>query len=198
MNDSFSPVSPTERLAVWFSSISHHLALLVAWVAMCGSLYFSEVLRWQPCVLCWYQRILMYPLALLIAVGLLQRDTRVHRYVFPQALLGACFSLYHYLLIKTDWLPPPPCVDGVPCTVDYLNIAGFINIPFLALVAFLLISFFMLVRILVPTDPDLNDELGENAQPIAARGLFGLGVSDLAVFGIIVGVVGTFIAASRS
>jgi disulfide bond formation protein DsbB len=52
-------------------------------------------------------------------------------------------SLYHYLLIKTDWFPPPPCLDGVPCTVDYFNILGFINIPFMALVAFFIITVMM-------------------------------------------------------
>ena len=49
---------------------SRHIALFAAWVAMCGSLFFSEVLGWQPCVLCWYQRILMYPLAILLAIGI--------------------------------------------------------------------------------------------------------------------------------
>lgn len=54
--------------------VSRHIALLAAWIATCGSLFFSEVLGWVPCVLCWYQRILMYPLALLLAIGIVRRD----------------------------------------------------------------------------------------------------------------------------
>jgi disulfide bond formation protein DsbB len=121
--------------------IARHIALLAAWIATGGSLFFSEVFGWIPCQLCWYQRILMYPLAILIAVGILRRDRGLHLYVLPLSLFGGSISLYHYLLIKTDWFIPPPCAGGVPCNVDYIDIMGFINIPFLALIAFLIISF---------------------------------------------------------
>ncbi|MCS6841702.1 MAG: disulfide bond formation protein B [Roseiflexaceae bacterium] len=132
-----------DRLSAFFAAYGKHLALLQATVATCGSLFMSEALGWIPCVLCWYQRILMYPLVFLILIGILRRDRGLHLYVLPLSLLGAGTSLYHYLLIKTDWLPPPPCVDGIPCTVDYLDILGFINVPFMALTAFLIISFLM-------------------------------------------------------
>jgi disulfide bond formation protein DsbB len=126
----------------------------------------------------------------------------MHRYVLPIALLGSCFSLYHYLLIKTDWLPSPPCLDGIPCTVDYLNWLGFINIPFLALTAFLLISLLMAVRLLVPTDQDLLEDsaIGEETAPAerpAPSRLAGLGWSDAAVFAIIIAVVTAFVVAGR-
>ncbi len=116
------------------------VALLASWVAMCGSLFFSEVLGWQPCLLCWYQRILMYPLAVILSVGILRRDRGVHLYALPLSIIGAGVSLYHYLLIKTTWFPPPACSVTVPCNVDYINWLGFINIPFLALTAFLIIT----------------------------------------------------------
>jgi disulfide bond formation protein DsbB len=132
-----------DRLTAFFAHYGRHLALLQATVATCGSLFMSEALGWPPCVLCWYQRILMYPLVFLILIGILRRDRGLHLYVLPLSLFGACTSLYHYLLVKTDWLPPPPCVDGIPCTVDYLDILGFINVPFMALTAFLIISFLM-------------------------------------------------------
>mgnify|MGYP001119293273 CR=1 FL=1 len=132
-----------DRLSAFFAAYGRHLALLQAMVATCGSLFMSEALGWPPCVLCWYQRILMYPLVFLILIGILRRDRGLHLYVLPLSLFGACISLYHYLLIKTDWLPPPPCVDGIPCTVDYLDILGFINVPFMAMTAFLIISFLM-------------------------------------------------------
>ena len=148
-----NPPTPTDQeagasgrsggLVDLLGAASHHVALLAAWIAMCGSLFFSEVLGWPPCLLCWYQRILMYPLTLLIAIGILRRDHGLHLYVLPFSALGACVSLYHYLLIKTDWFPPPPCNVGIPCTVDYLNVFGFINIPFLALTAFAIITAMM-------------------------------------------------------
>lgn len=122
------------------AQISRFIALSAAWVATCGSLFFSEALGWIPCSLCWYQRILMYPISILIAVGLIRRDPALHTYVLPFSMGGAVVALYHYLIQKTDWLPPPLCSVGVPCTVDYINWLGFITIPFLALTAFVIIS----------------------------------------------------------
>lgn len=174
------------------AAFSRYVALLVAWTATCGSLFFSEVLHFIPCVLCWYQRILMYPLGVVLAIGILRRDTRLHLNVLPFSIVGAGMSLYHYLLIKTDWFPPPPCVAGIPCTVDYLNWLGFINIPFLALTAFLLINFAMAVSSLLaeqtgdtPPTPD---------RPVRqAHSLTG----SLAVFGVIAAVILAFALAAR-
>src|SRR5262245_21617994 len=67
---------------------SRHIALLAAWIATCGSLFFSEVLGWRPCELCWYQRILMYPLAILLAIGIFRRDRGLHLYVLPFSIAG--------------------------------------------------------------------------------------------------------------
>jgi disulfide bond formation protein DsbB len=117
------------------------VALAAAWVAMLGSLYFSEVLHWTPCTLCWYQRILMYPLTLVLLVGILRKDDGVPFYVLPLSILGILVSTYHYLLQKTDlFQESAACAAGVPCSVDYLNLAGFITIPFLALTAFVIIT----------------------------------------------------------
>lgn len=176
--------------------IEHILALLVAWIATCGSLFFSEALGWLPCVLCWYQRILMYPLSILLAVGLLRRDAQLHWYVLPFTSIGACVSLYHYLLVKTDWLPPPPCVAGIPCTVEYLNWLGFINIPFLALTAFLLISFLMVAAMTsVPGAGDDTAVAEEDA--LTQHGLLARAGRPLVVSGMIVSVVTAFLIAAR-
>ncbi|NJM06403.1 disulfide bond formation protein B [Candidatus Gracilibacteria bacterium] len=114
-----------------------HIALLATWIATCGSLFFSEVLGWQPCLFCWYQRILMYPLAIILTVGILRNDRGMAAYVLPFSIAGVFMSTYHYLLIRAPrFFPPPPCTDGVPCSVDYINWLGFINIPTLALIAF--------------------------------------------------------------
>ncbi|GAB4428941.1 MAG: hypothetical protein OHK0015_12310 [Chloroflexi bacterium OHK40] len=169
--------------------LSRYVALLAAWLATGGSLFFSEVLGWMPCTLCWYQRILMYPLSITLAVGILRRDDGLHRYVLPFSLTGAGVSLYHYLLIKTDWFPPPPCRAGVPCTVDYLDIFGFINIPFMALTAFLIISLMMVVSRFAPfEEPDAG-------APAGARAL--ITPAALPVYGIVVAVVAAFVLTAQ-
>ena len=124
---------------------SRYVALLAAWIATCGSLFFSEVLGWVPCLLCWYQRILMYPLALILAVGLLRRDKDIHKYALVLSIPGIFVSLFHYLDQKTDLVKAfVPCTVGVPCSADYLNaFGGIVTIPFLALIAFLIITFCM-------------------------------------------------------
>ncbi|NJL03531.1 MAG: disulfide bond formation protein B [Chloroflexaceae bacterium] len=140
-----------------FSDVGLLVALLAACLATVGSLFFSEVWGWIPCLLCWYQRILMYPLVAVLAVGILRRDPAVYAYVLPLSLAGMAMSLYHYLLIKTDLFPPPACQAGIPCDVDYLNLFGFINIPFLALLAFAIISVGVALQSAAPSpDPDAD------------------------------------------
>lgn len=126
---------------------TRYIALLAAVIATGGSLFFSEVLGWLPCELCWFQRILMYPLALILTVGILRDDRGVHLYVLPLSLAGMAVALYHYLQVLLV-IAPSPCQGGVPCSVDYLTpiLTGplsFIKIPFLALVAFTVISVMM-------------------------------------------------------
>lgn len=116
------------------------LALAVAWTATMGSLYFSEVAHFAPCRLCWFQRILMYPLALVLPVGLLRRDRGLAWYVVPPALLGWLIAGYHVLLQKTSWFKDACAANGeVPCSSDYIYWLGFITIPVLSLTAFTLI-----------------------------------------------------------
>ena len=116
-------------------------ALAVAVVATFGSLYFSNIAGFPPCVLCWYQRILMYPIVIIAGMSIVRNDIAgIPLLVLPFSVPGALLALYHYLLIKTDWFPPPACNTGVPCTVDYIDLYGFINIPFMSLTAFVLIS----------------------------------------------------------
>lgn len=141
---SSSEALPAEARGDLLTAATRHIALLTAIVATCGSLYFSEVLRWIPCQLCWYQRILMYPLVVILTVGILRDDRGLHLYALPLALGGIAVSLAHYLEVL-GIIPPSACVGSVPCSIDYLTpiLTGplaFIKIPFLALVAFAIIS----------------------------------------------------------
>ncbi len=150
-----------ERASSWLNRNSMYIALLAAWIAMCGSLYFSEVKGYVPCVLCWYQRILMYPLAAIIAIGLLRRDWHLPYYVLPFSLFGLCVSTYHYLLEKTDiFAGAAACRQGVSCTTQWINWFGFVTIPFLALIGFLIITL-MSVIALVNREPVGEDEEGD-------------------------------------
>lgn len=118
-----------------------YIAWTQALIATLGSLFFSEVMQLPPCVLCWYQRIAMYPLVVVLAVGILLRESRLRLYVLPLSLTGLAISVYHNLLYY-NVIPEAmiPCTMGVSCTTRQLEWLGFITIPLLALVAFAIIS----------------------------------------------------------
>lgn len=133
------------RISELLDRYSLHVALLAAWIAMLGSLYFSEVKGYVPCELCWYQRILMYPLTLILTIGLLRKDNNLPLLVLPLSSLGFLIALYHYLLEKTDIFPAHACSAGVSCTATWINWFGFITIPFLSLVAFTVITLMSII-----------------------------------------------------
>lgn len=124
-----------------------YLAWTQALVAMSGSLFFSEVLGYPPCVLCWYQRIAMYPLVIVLAVGILRRDRRIHLSVLPLSVIGLAIAVYHNLLY-VGIIPEAmsACRAGVSCTTKFFEWFGFITIPFLSLTAFTVITILMLIN----------------------------------------------------
>lgn len=149
-----------DRFAQWLDRYSLYLALPVAWVAMLGSLYFSEVQHFAPCALCWYQRILMYPLAGILVIGLLRRDDGLAAYLLPFSIIGIGIASYHYLLQKTLWFgAPSACGAGPSCGGAWINWWGFVTIPFLALIAFMMITLLALVAFFVPEE-DLDEASG--------------------------------------
>lgn len=120
-------------------------AWLVSIAATVGSLYFSEVRMFVPCALCWWQRILMYPLVVVLGVATVRQDLTAWRTALPLSLIGLGTATYQYLLQKVPGLAPPAsCASGVPCNVQYIDWFGFVTIPFLAGVAFLIITIAML------------------------------------------------------
>lgn len=116
-------------------------AWLMALLGTVGSLFFSDVMGYAPCVLCWYQRIALYPLVLIIGVGIATGDKRVGRYAFPLILVGLGIAIYHNLLYY-GFIPESitPCTEGVPCNAVQLELLGFITIPFMALVGFVSVA----------------------------------------------------------
>jgi disulfide bond formation protein DsbB len=122
-------------------AIFPYAAWFVALVATAGSLFFSEVMDLPPCILCWYQRIAMYPLVVIIAVGIATRDMRWKFYALPLSLIGLAISIYHNLLYY-NLIPESitPCKEGLSCTTVQIEWLGFITIPLMALTAFILVS----------------------------------------------------------
>ncbi len=116
------------------------LAWIVATLATLGSLFFSEVMHYPPCVLCWYQRICMYPLCFIFLMGMFPLNKFVTRYSLPLAITGWFISFYHNLLYYKI-LPESagPCVKGISCTTVFFNWFGFITIPLLSMISFSLI-----------------------------------------------------------
>lgn len=123
-----------------------YIAWVQAWVAMLGSLFFSEVMKFTPCTLCWYQRICMYPLVLILGAGIYFKKKDAHIYALPLAIVGFFIALYHNLLyfnfIRENIAL---CAKGVSCTTKYFAIFGFITIPLLSFVAFSVIIACLLV-----------------------------------------------------
>lgn len=128
-----------------FRRYGPYFAFIVALTATAGSLYYSEVRHFTPCTLCWYQRILMYPLVLIILVAIVERDKLLANFVLPFSVIGAFVSTYHYLVEWEVFGSPTSCEATIPCSYRWVNYFGFISIPFMALVAFLMITVIMIV-----------------------------------------------------
>lgn len=121
-------------------------AWIVSIVALLGSLYFSEVKHFIPCEMCWYQRILMYPLVIILGFASLSGQYIFKALVMCFSVIGLCFSVFHYMEQKVPGFASiKPCTSGVPCSSMYINWFGFITIPFLAATAFLIITILMLL-----------------------------------------------------
>lgn len=116
------------------------LAWLVALVSMVGSLIYSEVIHFVPCRLCWFQRIAMYPMAVILLVGAIRREFQVKYYALPLALIGLGISVYHYIIQRFPSLESGACDPSAPCSAVYVDIFDFISIPFMAGMGFIVIA----------------------------------------------------------
>ena len=123
---------------------SRWLAFAIAATAMAGSLYFSEVHEFEPCKLCWYQRIAMFSSAIVLLVAALRRDRNARWYVVPLAGAGIVVSIYHYLLEWYPQLETGACSVSVPCTAVWYREFGFVTLSFSALCGFAAILALML------------------------------------------------------
>ncbi|GAA0448032.1 MAG: disulfide oxidoreductase [Bacillota bacterium] len=125
------------------SKRAENLLLLIwaqAFIALLGSLFFSEVMNYEPCELCWFQRILMYPLVIIYGVAAVKKDLSIALPGLIMSGIGMFVSTYHYLVQKLPALQDTGGACGlVPCNLTYVNYFGFVSIPFLAGTAFIII-----------------------------------------------------------
>lgn len=128
-------------------SVENHglwLAWAIAAIATAGSLYYSEIAHFVPCKLCWFQRIAMYPLSVILLIAAWRRDHGIRIYVTPVVVIGALISIYHYLIERfPSWSGTASCDPTAPCTTVWVWEFGFISIPFMALSGFAAIAVLM-------------------------------------------------------
>jgi disulfide bond formation protein DsbB len=140
-----------------FEHEQHHLitlAWMVALTAMAGSLFFSAGVGFVPCHLCWYQRIMMYPLVLVLGVGVVRSDPSVWKFAIPLPLVGVLISTYHVVVQLRPSVQLTQCEASAPCSARYVAVFGFVSIPVMAGAAFLLIAALLLtVRYVRDSDP---------------------------------------------
>lgn len=132
------------KLILFLQDYGVQLALAPALAALLGSLYFSEISGFEPCRLCWFQRILMYPLTVLILVGIFNYDELLPKYILPLSITGMGVSTYHIMVENHVFGGTAVCSVGVSCAIKYINLFGFITIPVMALTAFTMITALMI------------------------------------------------------
>ena len=133
-------------------------AWTIAFIATAGSLYFSEIVGFVPCPFCWYQRFAMYPLVLVLGVGLVRPPARIWRFTLPLPVIGLAIAAYHVALQFRPTLDLVPCGGGVPCSGRYVAVFGFISIPAMAGAAFLMIAALLLLLRQLERDAPGSDE----------------------------------------
>ena len=134
MNDTQPSARARDESMAWTLIFT---AWLIATASTLGALFFTEIMQLTPCSLCWYQRILMFPLVLILPIGLFPFDWKVVRYALPLAIIGWLFAVFHMLLVagvRPEKMEP--CVQGVPCSEKVIDWFGFVTIPLLSVAAF--------------------------------------------------------------
>lgn len=121
-------------------------AAAIATVCTFGSLYLSEIAKFTPCKFCWYQRIAMYPAALLLLLAAVRRDGAVRRFVGPLVGVGAFVSLYHVLLERFPNLESGSCDPDNPCSLIWFEKFGYVTIPVMALTGFVGVMVALLIH----------------------------------------------------
>ena len=146
---------PLAAVRSWLWGYELWAAFVVAAIATGGSLFLSQVAGFVPCELCWFQRICMYPLSLLCLFGAVHGDTKLARYLLPFPVIGAGISIYHILVENHVVSQAQECLASAPggCATKWINEFGFVTIPTLALVGFVLLIEFLALAAADSSEP---------------------------------------------
>lgn len=121
-----------------------YMAWLIALIGLLCSVFFGELLHHEPCRLCWYQRVCLFPLVLILGIAAYKEDARIIVYAMPLALLGIFFALYQVLGIFIPKMSTPAlCGYKINCSEQLMEFWGFLSFPLISLIGFLLIFFFL-------------------------------------------------------
>jgi len=125
---------------------SLYISWSIALIATFGSLYFSEIKHWEPCTLCWYQRIALFPLVIILGIAAVKNDRLIGRYLFLQIAVGALFSLYQFLQESVPHLSfLAICDPKSSCTSNHFALFSLVPLPLLSFIAFLGILLFLVL-----------------------------------------------------
>ncbi len=136
-----------DQLRKTIQPYSYHLAFLLSLIATLASLFLSEAVKFQPCILCWYQRVMMYPQPILLYISLVRNERFLKPYLITMSVIGAVVSAYHYGLQRFPQSLYAPCntdLSGVSCIKGYLFYFGYMSFPLMALTVFVLLIILML------------------------------------------------------
>lgn len=128
----------------FLKNYSLYLAWLITLIGLVCSIFFGEMLHHEPCRLCWLQRICLFPLALILGIGVYRNDSRIAIYAFPLALLGALLALYQVLgMFVPAFHTKGLCGSRTNCSENMVELWGFLSFPLVSLAGFILLSFFL-------------------------------------------------------
>lgn len=158
-------LSPLKRI---LNSYSYIFMFIITLTATLGSLFYSEIAKFTPCVLCWYQRIMMYPQPLMLYVGMARNERVLKPYLLVLNIIGFCIALYHYTLQRFPNQVLSPCSvvgTSTSCIKGYTFSYGYISIPFMALTAFALnMAILLYTSSPIKSEATRNGDLPDNTK----------------------------------
>ena len=130
----------------FFQEYGLFLAWLIALITMLATLAMDQVLRWPVCLLCWYQRVAIYPLVILLGIAVYRDDRHIIPYALPFCVIGFLLALYQYLeQMVPGFAPISVCTESLPCNIVHVAWLGFITLPFLSMLVCLVLFGLMMV-----------------------------------------------------
>jgi disulfide bond formation protein DsbB len=134
----FREASWAGRARAYEARYAMPFAFFIAFSAMAGSLFYSEVIGYIACTLCWYQRIFMYPQAFILGLALVKRDTSVARYCLLLSVVGTLIAVYHVYLQSggTALFPCAAIIGAAACSQRFFLLFGYVTIPMMSLTVF--------------------------------------------------------------